>query len=287
MEVESRISTSSVLKILNVSTSGYYDWKKREPSQQKLLKKEIIENIIEIHEESFQIYGAPKITIELNRQGYNISERTVSVYMKEAGLKAWYRKPYTTTTLNSDFSTKLKNILNREFSPTTPNAVWCSDITYIWTKSGFVYLTSIMDLYSRKIIAWEITKDLSVKGVVRCIEKAKAKRKIVKPIVIHSDRGAQYVSKSYLEALSANFTVSYSRTGNPWDNACIESFHALIKREWLNKFIFNDLLEVRKAVFEYIETFYNRTRIHGTLNYESPIKYEEDYYNNINENLYI
>ncbi len=251
------------------------------------MKKEIIENIKEIHEESFQIYGAPKVAVELNRQGYKISERTVGTYMKEVGIKAWYRKPYTATTLNSDFSTKLKNILNREFLPDTPNAVWCSDITYIWTKSGFVYLTSIMDLYSRKIIAWEITKDLTVEGVVRCIEKAKRKRKIDKPIVIHSDRGAQYVSKSYLKALGENFTVSYSRKGNPWDNACIESFHALIKREWLNKFIFYDILEVRKAVFEYVETFYNRIRIHGTLNYKSPIIYEEYYYKNVNEKLYI
>lgn len=107
--------------------------------------------------------------------------------MRESGLKAWYRTPYTPTTLDSDFSTKLKNILNRDFSPDAPNAVWCSDITYIWTKSGFVYLTSIMDLYSRKIIAWEITNNLSTEGVIRCIEIAKEKRKIINPIVIHTD----------------------------------------------------------------------------------------------------
>ncbi len=277
-EVESEISVKAVLKILRVSTSGYYAWKKRKPSKQSIKKKITIEMVKEIHEESNEIYGAPKITIELHKRGISITERTVGLYMRESGLRAWYRKPYTQTTVDSDFSTQLKNILKRDFSPKDPNAVWCSDITYIWTKSGFVYLTSIMDLYSRKIIAWEITDNLSTEGVVRCIEIAKEKRKINKPIVIHTDRGTQYVSNAYKEVLGDKFIRSYSRKGNPWDNACIESFHALIKREWLNRYIYNNMIEVRSSVFEYIEIFYNRKRIHETLGYKSPHEYEESYF---------
>ena len=238
----------------------------------------MIENIKEIYEENNQIYGSPKITAELHKRGISISQRTVGLYMRESGLRAWYQKPYTQTTVDSDFSTQLKNILKRDFSPNEPNAVWCSDITYIWTKSGFVYLTSIMDLYSRKIIAWEITDNLSTEGVVRCIEIAKEKRKINKPIVIHTDRGTQYVSNDYKKILGNQFIRSYSRKGNPWDNACIESFHALIKREWINRYMYNNIREVRSSVFEYIEIFYNRKRIHETLGYKSPHEYEESYF---------
>lgn len=197
--------------------------------------------------------------------------------MNEEGIKAHYIKPYTTTTRDSDFASKLKNILNRDFTPNKPDTVWCSDITYIWTQTGFVYLTSIMDLYSRKIITWEILDTLHVDGIVSCINKVKKNRVLSNPIIIHSDRGSQYVSKDYRDSLGDNFIRSYSRKGNPWDNACIESFHALIKREWLNKYYFKDLMSVRRTVFEYIEIFYNHKRIHSTLGYQTPKQYEIRY----------
>lgn len=238
----------------------------------------MIEEIKVIHEDSHQIYGAPKITELLRRKGHGISEKTVGRYMKESGIKAWYRKPYTVTTRDSDFSYGLKDLLKRDFSPQAPNRVWWCDITYIWTQQGFIYLTSIMDLYSRRILAWEVSSDLSVEGVVRCIEKAKQQRQYDKPIVIHSDRGSQYVSKAYQDVLGSGFERSYSRKANPWDNACIESFHALIKREWLNRYSFSDMASARRAIFEYIETFYNRSRIHSTLAYVSPIQVELLYY---------
>lgn len=274
LEVESRISVKGVLKELNVSTSGYYDWKSREPSSQAIHQARIKEKILEIHQESYQIYGAPKITKVLHESGHIIAERTVSKYMSEEGIKAHYIKPYTTTTRDSDFSITLKNVLKRDFAPSEPNAAWCTDITYIWTQTGFAYLTSIMDLYSRKIIAWELLNTLSVDGILSCIKKAKRNRFLHNPIIIHSDRGVQFVSNNYKETLGDQFIRSYSRKGNPWDNACIESFHALIKREWLNKRYFKDLSSARKAVFEYIEIFYNPKRIHSTLNYMTPMQYE-------------
>ncbi|RCX14367.1 helix-turn-helix protein [Anaerobacterium chartisolvens] len=142
-----------MLKYLGVSRSGYNAWLKRLPSDRTKRKEMLKEKIQEIYDESHQNYGAPKITEKLHDEGETIAEKTVGNYMKEMGIKAQYVKPYTETTVNSDFSTKLENILNEQFNPDEPNAVWCSDITYIWTFEGFVYLTSIMDLFSRKIIA--------------------------------------------------------------------------------------------------------------------------------------
>ena len=160
---------------------------------------------------------------------------------------------------------------------------WCTDITYIWTQEeGFVYLTSIMDLYSRKIIAWKLTKTMEVEEVLKCLEEAKRRRKTDNPVVIHSDRGVQFTSKKYYN-LTVGMIGSYSKKGNPWDNACIESFHALIKREWLNRKKINDYSEAYQMVFEYIEGFYNTVRIHSHCDYQSPNKYEKNYYqNNLN-----
>ncbi len=145
--------------------------------------------IQDIYDESKQNYGAPKITRELRKSGEIISERTVGKYMKQMGIKAQWVKPWTITTKDSDFSSELKNILDEQFHPERPNAAWCSDITYIWTIDGFVYLTSIMDLYSRKIIAWTLSKTLEVSCVIETIKKAKARRNIDKPLILHSDRG--------------------------------------------------------------------------------------------------
>lgn len=185
-----------MLPILGVSSSGYYDWLKRPISNQERKKRKVKKEIKKIHEASFKIYGAPKITAVLHKSGISISERTVSGYMKEDEIRARYRKPYTATTLHSNFSNQLKDILKRDFKPDSPNTVWCTDITYVWTRVGFVYLTSVMDLYSKKIIAWELSENLNTDSVVKCIEKAKRRRITDEPVIIHSDRGSQYISKN-------------------------------------------------------------------------------------------
>jgi transposase InsO family protein len=235
-----------------------------------------MEKIMEIYNDSHQNYGAPKITKVLQGEGEKISEKTVGNYMRELGIRAQYVKPYTVTTIDSDFSIELKNILDEEFNPSEPNAVWCSDITYIWTYEGFVYLTSIMDLFSRKIIAWELSTTLEAKWVVETITRAKKARRIDKPLVMHSDRGIQYTSSAYKEA-TEGLINSYSKKAFPWDNACIESFHALIKREWLNRFKILDHNHAYRLVFEYIEAFYNTVRIHSHCGYLSPNQYEVNY----------
>ncbi|MGN1157569.1 MAG: IS3 family transposase [Agathobacter sp.] len=275
-----RFSVRGVLNKLGVSASGYYDWLKREPSEQERRKQRIKELIKKIHADSHFIYGAPKITQILRGMGEKISERTVSIYMKELGIRACWVKPYTVTTISKDFSDKLKNVLKREFDPNEPNAVWCTDITYLWTDEGFLYLSCIMDLFSRRIIAWELSRTLETEHVIRAIEKAEFRNIGVKPKIIHTDRGVQYTSDLYRNYLTG-VELSYSGKGNPWDNACIESFHALIKREWLNRFRIRDYDHAYNLVFEYIDAFYNTRRIHSHCNYLSPFEYEKNYYRQI------
>lgn len=272
-----RLNVSGVLRILGVSRNGYYSFKNRKPSLGKKRREVIEDKIIDIYDESHQNYGAPKITQKLREMGEKISEKTVGSYMRELGLKAHYIKPYIATTTNSDFSSELKNILDEKFSPSTPNAVWCTDITYIWTYDGFVYLTSVMDLYSRKIISWVLSPTLESKWIVQAINKAKAIRNVKAPLIIHSDRGIQYTCKAYRKA-TRDMITSYSKKAYPWDNACIESFHALIKREWLNRYKILDYKHAYKLIFEYIETFYNTIRIHSHCGYLSPNEYEDKYY---------
>ena len=273
--MERKISVNSVLKLLDVSSSGFYDWKNRKPSSGKIRRAKVKEQITEIYNESYQIYGAPKITSILNANECIVAERTVSKYMRELNIKAIWVRPYTATTIDPDFDDKLKNILNRQFNPDSPNAVWVTDITYIHTLNGFAYLTSIMDLYSRKIVGWSLSDNLSTDSVILAVKQAKRSRNIDKPVIIHSDRGVQFVSKDYKKYTPVNqFVHSYSRKGTPWDNACIESFHSLIKREWLNRYVIKDQHHAHQLVFEYIETFYNTIRIHGSCKMMSPTNYE-------------
>jgi len=271
-----RVSVSGMLKKLGVSRSGYRAFLNHKPSNMQQRKESVKKKIQTIYDDSKQNYGAPKITKELQKSGETISERTVGKYMKEMGIRAQWVKPWTTTTRDSDFSKELHNILNEQFNPDRPNAVWCTDITYIWTRDGFVYLTSIMDLYARKIIAWTLSDNMEVSCVINTINKAKERRNTDLPLIIHSDRGSQYVSKAYRDA-TEKYQLSYSHTGYPYDNACIESFHSLIKREWLNRFAIADYNQAYRLVFEYIETFYNTVRSHSHCNYMSPNDFEKLY----------
>ena len=265
-----------MLRKLGVSRSGYNAWRHRLPSDTSIRRQEVKEQIQRIYDESHQNYGAPKITSELRKAGEIISERTVGQYMHQMGLRAQWVKPRVPTTVDPDFSDSLQNILDEQFNPERPNAVWCSDITYVWTIDGFVYLTSIMDLYSRKIIAWTLSDSLEVSCVTETIQKAKLRRNLDLPLIIHSDRGSQYVAKEYKKA-TARMQRSYSKKAYPWDNACIESFHALIKREWLNRFRIRDFNHAHSLIFEYIEAFYNTKRIHSHCGYLSPDDFEKLY----------
>ena len=277
LPVKRPVSVSGILRHMGVSRFGYHAWKTHTPSNAQKRKEEIMDKTREIYEASHQNYGAPKITRELEKSGFHVSEKTVGNYMRSMGIRAQWIKPFTHTTVDSDFSSRLQNILDEKFNPDTSNAVWVSDITYIWTFEGFVYLTSIMDLFSRKIISWVLSDTLEASWVVEAVEKAKRQRYITQPLVFHSDRGCQYVSEAFLKATDGMIN-SYSKKAYPWDNACIESFHALIKREWLNRFKITDYGHAYRLVFEYIETYYNTVRTHSHCGYLSPNQYEAAYF---------
>lgn len=182
-----------MLHKLGLSRSGYYDYLKRKPSHQEKRRHDVKKAILQIYEDSHANYGAPKIAKILNSGGITITERTVGVYMRQMGIRAQWIKPHTQTTIRSDFSGKLKNLLDRNFSPAHPNCVWCTDITYIHTKlDGFVYLACIMDLYSRRIISWKLTKTLDTGPILKSIEEARKRRPSQEPIMIHTDRGIHY-----------------------------------------------------------------------------------------------
>ena len=270
------LSVSGVLRQLGVSKSGYYDWLYRPVSSRELHRMEMQEKIMQIHEDSHEIYGAPKITAKLRDEGERISERTVTRYMHDMGIHAWYRRPYVVTTHSEDFSDKLRNVLDREFTPTEPDCFWCTDITYIQTDKGFCYLSCIMDLYSRKIVAWELSRTLETEHVIEAVRKAISKTG-KKPKLIHTDRGVQYTSDAYKE-YTEGIERSYSHKGTPWDNACIESFHSLIKREWLWRNRIKDYDHAYRLIFEYIDAFYNTVRTHSHCGYKSPEEYERQYH---------
>ena len=196
--------------------------------------------------------------------------------MREMGIHALWVKHWTHTTIHSSFDLHLKNILNEQFNPADPNQVWVSDITYIWTDEGFVYLTSVMDLFSRRILAWTLSTSLEAKYVVETVQKAIRERRGAKPRVFHNDRGCQYVADEFLNA-TRGMINSYSKKGYLWDNACIESFHSLIKREWLCRFKIRNYEEAYRFVFEYINTFYNTIRVHSHCGYLSPDQYERKF----------
>ena len=199
-----------MLKQLDVSKSGYYDYINRKPSYTKQRREKITKKVEEIYRNSHEIYGSPKITEMLNQNGEKVSQRYIYSIMRENSWKARYVKPYVQTTISEDFSSRLKNLLNRHFNPSRPDCAWCTDITYIRTvDEGFVYLTSVMDLYSRKIISWVLTKTMETDEVLKSIEKAKERRKVEKPLVVQSDRGVQFTSTKYQE-MTEGFVTSYS-----------------------------------------------------------------------------
>ena len=228
-----------------------------------------------IYEESHQNYGAPKIGILLRRQGFTIADRTVGIYMREMGIHAQWVKKKPRYPQKLCTNERLRNVLKQQFSPDHPNAVWCTDITCIPVKQeGFVYLTCVMDLFSRKIIAWKLSRSMKVEDVLEAVKIAKTRRQSDKPIILHTDQGVHFTCE-YYRLLTGDMIRSYSKKGYPYDNACIESFHSLIKREWPNRFELQSYWQVYRLCDEYIEGFYNPVRIHSHCGYVAPNELEQ------------
>ena len=280
--IESLREEYSILKMcrwLQVSRSGFYKWRHREPSFQKTYREIVREAVHTKFEELKKRYGAPRLAIELQADGIACCVNHVAKLMADAGLKAKNGKGFKYTPAGDTQNNVAKNHLNREFHANKPDEKWVSDITYIPVRGGHVYLAVIMDLFSRKIIGWALDSTMTTELILGAFNMAVASRERQPGLILHSDQGVQYRAKDYVLALHDHeITPSMSRKGNCWDNAAMESFFARLKVEEVYANSYLDLREAYSSIFEYIETFYNRVRRHSTLGYISPNDFEENYY---------
>ena len=272
-------------KVLEVGSSGYYKWKNKSISNRTHRKNEINQKITSIYFASKQRYGSPRITIELNALGYIISRITVAKYMRELGLRSKLSKKFKVTTDSKHNYLVVENVLDRKFIVANPSRVWVSDITYIQTKEGFLYLTTIIDLYDRKIIGWSLSNGMSTEETTLTAWKMAIKnRNCEEGLIFHSDRGVQYASKKFANTIESYGVIrSMSRKGNCWDNAVAESFFKSLKTELIygNKLITKQQMELE--IFEYIEVWYNKKRRHVALNYKTIEEFNNQ--NNIYKNV--
>jgi putative transposase len=269
-------------QVLRVSPSGYYDSLDREPSKRAQRHERIKQSVQRVHADSYGIYGSAKIADRLQQSGELelACRNTVATAMRELGLKSRVSKSFTPTTTKSDPSKRpAENKLDRDFTAEAPNRKWVTDITYLPTATGWVYLAVVLDLFGRKVVGWSIGTSLATGLVSDALRHViENRRPEGKQLLHHSDRGYQYTSDAYQQTLrTLGIECSMSRTGNCYDNAVMERFFWSLKHEWTKHESFENLEEARLSVFKYIETFYNRVRIHQTLGYKSPDQYEADH----------
>jgi putative transposase len=267
--------------VLNVSTSGYYDSIDRPPSDRAQRHERIQQAVEQIHAESYGVYGSVKVAEVLHKREdmETACRNTVAAAMREMGLKSRVCRRFTPTTTQSDPTKQpAENKLDRNFTADAPNRKWVTDITYLATATGWVYLAAVVDLFSRKVVGWSIGTSLATDLVSDALRSAiERRRPDGKQLLHHSDRGCQYTSDAYQQTLRLlGITCSMSRRGNCYDNAVMERFFWSLKHEWTNHEQFANLEEARLSVFRYIETFYNSQRIHETLDYLSPNDYEAE-----------
>ena len=265
-------------RVLHVSTSGFYSWQRRPESKQRQRCESLTNQIQKIHKEKNKDnYGSPRVHRELLKQGTFCCENTVAQVMQESGIQAKTVKKFKVTTDSKHAHPVAENVLDRKFDRATgPNQIWVSDITYVWTLEGWMYLTGILDLYSRKVVGWSMSSRLTKEFVIDALEMAIRQRCPGEDLLHHSDRGSQYCSEAYREMLSRNgIKCSMSRKGNCWDNAVMESFFATLKKELIHHERYETRSAARSSIFEYIEVFYNRERLHSTLGYQSPEQFEQ------------
>jgi putative transposase len=267
--------------VLNVSTSGFYDSIDRPPSDRAMRHERIQQAVEQVHAESHGVYGSVKVAEVLQKREdmETACRNTVAAAMREMGLKSRVCKRFKPTTTQADPTKQpAENKLDRNFTADAPNRKWVTDITYLATAAGWVYLAAVVDLFSRKVVGWSIGTSLATELISDALRSAiERRRPDGKQLLHHSDRGCQYTSDAYQQTLRVlGITCSMSRRGNCYDNAVMERFFWSLKHEWTNHEQFANLEEARLSVFRYIETFYNSQRIHETLDYLSPNDYEAE-----------
>lgn len=264
-------------QMLGVSVSGYYAWRQRGPSARQEANEALVEQIGAVHAESDGTYGSPRVHAELAARGIECSKNRVERLMRVHRIQAKQRKRWRPRTTNSKHGLPIApNVLNREFEAEGPNQKWVTDITYIPTAEGWLYLAAVMDLYSRQIVGWSMGSRLKSQLVKDALKLAVAQRQPDPGLVHHSDRGSQYASADYQVLLTARGMVaSMSRKGNCYDNAPMESFFGTLKSERVHHCRYQTRSAARQDIFHYIEVFYNRKRRHSALGYLSPAQFEK------------
>ncbi len=262
--------------VLDVSRSGYYAQVDRPPSAYAVRRKELAEKVKTIHRQNRGVYGSPRVYEALVAEGEHVCENTVAKVMKAAQIQGKAKRKFVPRTTDSTHQQPVAaNVLDRRFAADLPNQKWAADITYIPTDEGWLYLAGVIDLCSRRIVGWSMADHMKTELVTDALSMAIARRCPGTGLLHHSDRGVQYASDDYQCLLqSHSMKCSMSGKGDCWDNAVMESFWATLKTELVNQQHFKSHDEARAAVFEYIEVFYNRTRLHSALGYQSPEQFE-------------
>jgi putative transposase len=270
-----RFKISLMCRTLRVSTAGYYDWLDRSESARACGNRRLLVAIRACHLRSQRNYGSPRITRELRETGQRCSENRVARLMRVHGVRARRVKKWRATTQSAHALPVARNTLNRQFDVGAPNRVWASDISYLWTEEGWMYLAVVMDLYSRAIIGWSLQPYLTTQLALDALQMALWRRKPSPGLLHHSDRGVQYAAADYQRLLAKHgIECSMSRKGNCWDNACVESFFSTLKLERVYHQQYRTRAEAKQDVLEWIELTYNRQRRHSSLGFRSPAQFE-------------
>jgi putative transposase len=269
---KARYPVRILCRCLGVTPSGYYAWAQRGPSLRTRQDLELIRQLRRVHAIHRQVYGRPRLHRALRAEGRRVSPKRVARLMRQAGLTAKGRRRFRVTTDSAHAWPVAANHLARQFAVTTPHRVWAADITALWTRSGWCYLAVVLDLGSRRIVGWAVRDSLEAELVTAALHVALGTRP--QPTLHHSDRGSQYASHAYRTLLAArDITVSMSRVGNCWDNAPVESFFSSLKAELVSSAAWPSSREAETAVADYLR-FYNHSRLHSSLGYQSPAQYE-------------
>lgn len=275
---ENEFSIERMSKMLGISRSSYYRFEKGTPSQRSLYEESLIVKIKAVHEASRQTYGSPRIHAELKDQGEVCSRQRVAKLMKKIGLIAKMKKRFKVTTKANSKAKAAPNLLEQNFTAEQPNQRWVADISYVWTLEGWLYVACVLDLFSRKIVGLAMKDRMTDDLVIAALEQALLHRNSSTGLMHHSDRGSQYTSVDFQRKLAQHsITASMSGTGNCYDNAVMESFFHTLKTEHVYFERYQTREQAKNSIFEYVEVFYNRQRRHSTLNYKTPLAFEENY----------
>ena len=262
--------------VLEVTRSGYYGWCNGQETARQMANRLLAEQIHRVHREKKGRYGSPRVTQQLRREGQLCNHKRVERLMRQHGLKGCSSRKRRVRTTNSEHDQPIApNLLLGRAAPSQPNEVWVADITYVPTAQGWLFLAAVMDLYSRQILGWSVWESLEAGGALQALKRALVNRRHPTGVIHHSDRGVQYACQDYRQQLkAAGLVASMSRKGNCYDNAAMEAFWSTLKREALAQSASWSKNQVRRELFEYIESIYNRSRLHSSLGYQSPVDFE-------------